>query len=70
MYPRAVPKARGILMVTYQVAELAPLKAALNNADVEHTPFDDVRTLAGGGNGIVFYSPAGLRIQAQKVAAP
>ncbi len=70
LYPRAVPKARGILMVTYQVAELAPLTTALNNADVEFTPFDNARTLAGDGNGIVFYSPAGLRIQAQKVFAP
>lgn len=62
LYPRTVPKYRGILRITYETPDLQKLTSLLDEA---HITWDDKgihNTLQGNGHFIRFQSPAGLRI--------
>ena len=62
LYPRAVPKARGILQLTYRVDRLAEIVARLEAHGIDFERRESVSTLAGQGALLRFSSPAGLRI--------
>jgi len=63
LYPRARPKALGILHIAYVVPDATLLRERLDQLGVVVEEHDDVTTLVGSGRVISFVSPAGLRIE-------
>jgi catechol 2,3-dioxygenase-like lactoylglutathione lyase family enzyme len=62
LYPRANPKQRGILQVTYQTTDLQDLIKRLDRAGISWTEGGQLSILQGTGRFIRIHSPAGLRI--------
>jgi len=62
LYPHAVPKQRGILLVTYETAHLQYLTGLLDRAGIRWTQGGQLSTLQGSGRFIRLCSPAGLHI--------
>lgn len=65
-YPRARPPALGTLHVSYLVDDLTPLLDRLDAAGVPVQQIGPIETLFGRGPAAVFYSPAGLRVEAHQ----
>ena len=65
-YQLAKPPNTGTLHVTWQVADLAPLRANLETWGVPVTEHGPVDAIFGSGPMISFYSPAGFRIEVQE----
>ena len=64
LYPRARPKALGILHVTYRVLSLVSLLRRLEAAGLSCERHGHVPTLAGVGETVSFRTPSGFRIEA------
>lgn len=65
-YAKARPPATGTLHVTWQIPDLAPLRANLDTWGVAFTEHGNVDALFGTGPMISFYSPGGFRIEVQQ----
>ena len=63
LYARARPKSLGILHVSYEVANLEPIRRRLDDRRIEFSEFGTVETLYGSGPAIAFRSPAGFRVE-------
>lgn len=63
LYPRAKPKALGILQMNYVVESSQLLKQRLHKANILVNEHPNVSTLLGTGDLISFSSPAGLKIE-------
>ena len=63
LYPRAMPRQRGILHVTYAAADLEELIRSLDGAGIAWTDKGAVASLSGAGRFTRFRSPAGFQIQ-------
>jgi catechol 2,3-dioxygenase-like lactoylglutathione lyase family enzyme len=63
LYPRARPKALGILHINYVVADATALRERLAKRGVEVTDHGRVSSLLAAGDVFSFTSPAGLRIE-------
>lgn len=62
LYPRAVPKALGVLHITYVVQSAAELQERLSMQEVPVTHHGELQTLVAKGQVHSFLSPAGLGI--------
>ncbi len=62
-YPRARPKSRGILHVSYVVPSLEPMKRRLDENGIDFSEHGTIETLFGTGSAMSFFSPAGFRIE-------
>jgi catechol 2,3-dioxygenase-like lactoylglutathione lyase family enzyme len=67
-YALAKPPNTGTLHVTWQVEDLAPLRASLDKWGVPITEHGRVDAIFGSGPMISFYSPGGFRIEVQELA--
>jgi catechol 2,3-dioxygenase-like lactoylglutathione lyase family enzyme len=67
-YALAKPPHTGTLHVTWQVDDLAPLRASLDKWGVPITEHGPVDAIFGRGPMISFYSPGGFRIEVQELA--
>ena len=67
-YALARPPNTGTLHVTWQVDDLGPLRASLDNWGVPVTEHGSVDAIFGRGPMISFYSPGGFRIEVQELA--
>ncbi len=67
-YALAKPPATGTLHVTWQVADLEPLRANLETYGVEVTEHGRLDAIFGSGPMISFYSPGGFRIEVQEIS--
>ena len=63
LYPRAVPKQRGILQTSYESKNLTDLTGKLDQAGIEWSDMGKYSVLYGSDRTIRFHSPAGLRIE-------
>jgi len=63
LYPRAVPKQRGILQISYESESLTDLAGKLDQAGIEWSDRGKFSILYSSGRTIRFHSPAGLRIE-------
>ncbi|MEE8306157.1 MAG: VOC family protein [Gammaproteobacteria bacterium] len=63
LYPKAKPKALGVLHITFRTKNLAPLRGRLAAAGRQVVDYGAVNTLFGAGELIAFSSPSGLRIE-------
>jgi len=68
LYPRAVPKQRGILHVSYAVENLADFTRLLDQAGIAWSDKGLRSILPGTGQFIRFQSPAGMRIEAFEIS--
>jgi len=68
LFPRARPKALGILHLCYLVPNMSLLKKRLIKQEIEFSQYDNVRTFVGSGNLLSFSSPAGLRFEVYEVS--
>lgn len=62
-YPRARPKSRGILHVSYVVSTLEPMKRLLDQHRIDFSEHGTLETLFGTGAAMSFFTPAGFRIE-------
>jgi len=63
LYPKATPKALGVLHVSYVVPSSERLETRLQRNSVSITKHGHIKSLIGNGNVISFASPAGLRVE-------
>jgi catechol 2,3-dioxygenase-like lactoylglutathione lyase family enzyme len=63
LYPRAVPKQRGILQIGYESEDLAELTRKLDQAGIAWSDRGKFQVLYGSGRIIRLRSPGGLRIE-------
>jgi len=63
LYPRAKPKALGVLHIGYVVPDASLLKERLKTQNVPFTSYGETSTMIGEGEMISFMSPAGMRIE-------
>lgn len=68
LYPKARPKATGILHVNFISDDLAPLIERLVAVGVDYSVVNDVSSVLGMGRVVIFQSPAGLRVEVHEVA--
>ena len=63
LYPRATPKALGVLHMGYAVPDTSLLKERLKAQNIPFTSYGQTNTLIGEGDMISFMSPAGMRVE-------
>jgi len=68
LYPMAVPKALGILHISYAIADATALLTRLDAAGTRVTSHGYLETLSGTGRVYSFSTPAGLRIEVYEYA--
>jgi len=63
LYPRAKPKALGLLHVSYVIPDNELLLQRLDKLDLEISRYDNVDSIHGHCDIVSFYSPAGLKVE-------